>query len=111
MSTSPVTIYLLLFVGLAPLMFLEGDFLGIDGGFGNIGLAGGDTFATSSFNLLDFKLGLDTLGITYPSVAPLDVDGCVCSGTLAVFVTLIGTLSLAFVIGIGSLDGFVLLGA
>ena len=88
-STSPVTIYLLLFVGLVPLMFLEGDFLGSDGGLGSIGLACGDTFATSSFNLFDFKLGLETLGITNLSVALFDV---VCSGTLAVLVTLTGML-------------------
>ena len=77
MSASPVTIYLLLFVGLVPLMFLEGDFFGSDGGLGSIGRAGGDTFATNSFNLFDFKLDIGTLGITYLSSALLDVIDCV----------------------------------
>ena len=63
-STSLVIVYLLLLVDLVPLTLLEGDFLGTDGGQGNIGLAGGDTLATSSFNLLDCKLFRGTLGIT-----------------------------------------------
>ena len=63
-STSILVIYLLLLVDLVPLTFLEGDFLGNEGGRGKIGLAGGDTLATSSFNLLDCKLLRGTLGIT-----------------------------------------------
>ena len=101
MSTSPVTIHLLLFVGLVQLMVLEGDFIGSDGGLSSIGRAGDDTFATSSFNLFDFKLGLEILGITYLSVALFDVDGCVCSGKLVALVILTGSLSLAFLLASG----------
>ena len=68
-------VYLLLLVDLVPLVFRGGDFLGNDGGLRSIGLAGGDTFATNSFNLFDCELGLLTLGITNLSVAPFDVDG------------------------------------
>ena len=74
-STSLVVAYLLLLADRVPLIFFGGDLLGKDGGLGSIGLAGGDTFATNSFNLLDCKLGLLTLGITNFSVAPLDIDG------------------------------------
>ena len=68
-------IYLLLLVDLVPLTLLEGDFLGTDAGRGNIGLAGGDTLATSSFSLLDCKLFRGTLGITYELDTALEVDG------------------------------------
>ena len=74
-STSILVIYLLLLVDLVPLTFLEGDFLGNEGGRGKIGLAGGDTLATSSFNLLDCKLLRGTLGITYVLATALEVDG------------------------------------
>ena len=73
-STSPFVTYLLLFVCLVPLMFLEG-LLGNDGGLGSIGLAGGDTFATSSFSLLDFNLDRGFMGITYLLWLSLDVEG------------------------------------
>ena len=74
-STSILVIYLLLLVDLVPLTFLEGDFLGNEGGRGKIGLAGGDTLATSSFNLLDCKLLRGTFGITYLLATALEVDG------------------------------------
>ena len=74
-STSHLTIYFLLLVGLVPFTLLDGDFLGTDGGRSNIGLAGGDTLATISFNLLDCKLFRGTLGITYVLDTPLEVDG------------------------------------
>ena len=44
-------------------MVLGGDLLGSDGGLGSISLAGGDTFATSSFNLFYCRLVRETLGI------------------------------------------------
>ena len=81
-STSLLVIYLLLLVDLVPFTLLDGDFLGIDGGRGSIGLAGGDTLATSSFNLLDCRLFRGTLGITYVLDRPLEVDGWT-SGTSA----------------------------
>ena len=74
-STSLIFVYLLLLVDLVPLTFLGGDFLGREDGFGSIGLAGGDIFATNSFNLFDFKLERGTFGITYLPVLPDDVDG------------------------------------
>ena len=74
-STSLLIIYYLLLLDLVSLTLLEGDFLGTDGGRGNIGLAGGDTLATSSFNLLDCKLFRGTFGITYALDAALEVDG------------------------------------
>ena len=67
--------YLLLLVDLVPLTFLGGDFLGREGGLGSIDLAGGDIFATNSFNLFDFKLERGIFGITYLPVLPDDVDG------------------------------------
>ena len=73
-STSLLVIYLLLLVDLVPFTLLDGDFLGIDGGRGSIGLAGGDTLATSSFNLLDCRLLQGSLGITYVLDRPLEVD-------------------------------------
>ena len=77
-----MVIYLLLLVDLVPFTLLEGDFLGTDGGRGNIGLAGGDTLATSSFNLLDCKLFRGTLGITYVLATALEIEGST-SGVLA----------------------------
>ena len=88
-------------VGLIPLMFLEGDFLSCDGGLGSIGRAGDDTFATSSFNLFDFKLDLGTLGITYPSARPLEVDGWDCLGKLDALVVWTEIPSLGVLTGIG----------
>ena len=74
-STSLLIIYLRLLVDLVPLTLLEGDFLGTDGGRGNVGLAGGNTLATSSFNLLDCKLFRGTLCITYELDTAFKVDG------------------------------------
>ena len=74
-GTSLLVVYLLLLVDFVPFTPLEGDFLGTEGGRGNIGLAGGDTLATSSFSLLDCKLLRGTLGITYVLDKALEVDG------------------------------------